>query len=460
MTEPRVHGASFRDPSGHVFSVEGKLFRSVSPAYAAHYDLLMTSGLYDSLVLGGRLVAHEEVDTAAPANERIYRILEPEVIPFISYPWEWSFSQLKDAALLTLDIAWSALEHGMVLKDASAFNVQFLGTQPIFIDTLSFDTYVEGQQWQAYRQFCEHFLAPLELQARVNPSLSGLLRINLDGVPLGLAARLLPRSTLFRPSTLLHIHSHARAQRAYADSQGQARRATMTKRSLFALVDSLRSAVENCTWSAVGTEWADYYEETNYSDDAALCKIRAVEDFVAQVAPRHVWDLGANTGRYSRIASASGAYTVAFDIDPAAVDRAYRESRGKGEGLLLPLVLDLMNPTPNLGWALSERASFIDRGRPDAVLALALVHHLAIAQNVPLNRVAGFFAEIAPWLLIEFVPKTDSQVRRMLASREDIFPDYSVEGFEQAFSAHFDIEEEHPVWDSERALYTMRRRAL
>jgi hypothetical protein len=200
MTDREWHGASFRDPSGHVFrDNSGTLLRTVAPGYAEHYDLLMSSGLYDELVQSGKLVAHEEVPLTGLENEVVHRVLKPEMIPFISYPWEWSFSQLRDAALLTLDIAWAALDKGLVLKDASAFNVQFVGSRPVFIDTLSFEKYVEGEPWVAYRQLCQHFLAPLELRARVHPALADLSRINLDGVPLDVAASILPKSSMLRP---------------------------------------------------------------------------------------------------------------------------------------------------------------------------------------------------------------------------------------------------------------------
>ncbi len=459
MSSRNWSGSSFRDPSGHIFTENGVLYRSVAPTYAGHYSLLMSSGLYGTLVGRGQLVPHEEVDAPSIDEEAVHRVLRPERIPFISYPWEWSFSQLRDAALLTVDIAWKALEHGMVLKDASAFNVQFVGSRPVFIDTLSFETYVEGEPWVAYRQFCQHFLAPLELYARVGPSMAKLLKSDLDGIPLDLASRLLPRSTMLRPSTAMHIHAHARTQRKYSDSQGAATsRATVSKRSQFALLDSLRSAVKGCTWQPQGTEWGDYYDKTNYDDAAMASKLEAVERLLGRTSPSLVWDLGANTGRFSRLASERGIYTIAFDIDPAAVEKSYREGRSAKDPNLLPLVMDLMNPTPNLGWNLRERDSFLERGKPDVTLALALIHHLAIGQNVPLDRIAAFFSELTPSLIIEFVPKSDSQVRRMLASREDIFADYDKPGFERAFGRHFEFDETVSVKDTDRVLYSMRRR--
>ncbi len=464
----RVAG-SFRDPSGRVFTRDGTLYRTVNHYYRDDYDRLMESGLYQKLTERGLLVRHDEVDAAEvipadvtaagePAAADLYRLIRPKRIPFISYPYEWSFSQLKDAALLTLTVMGIALEHGMVLKDASAFNIQFVGCRPVLIDTLSFETYHEGAPWVGYRQFCQHFLAPLAIISYTDVRGGQLLRSNLDGIPLELAGRLIPKRTLAKPSLAMHLHAHARAQDRYADSGRSARTVSVSRRSLMGLIDSLTGATRKLTWQAGTTEWSDYYDDTNYSEAAMAAKEGLVGRFIDQAKPGSVWDLGANTGRFSRLASGLGAYTVAFDIDPAAVEKAYLDARERTDERLLPLVQDLMNPSPDLGWALMERQSLTGRGRPDLVLALALVHHLAIGQNVPLDYIAEFLAGLAPRLVIEFVPKADSQVQRLLASREDIFPDYDRAGFERAFDAHFAIEESAPVEGSERTLYLMTRK--
>ncbi len=459
MREPAWHGASFRDPSGHILTVDGELYRTVSEDYARDYDRLMSSGLYRAITDAGQLIAHEEVRLLTDIGGT-YRVLRPERIPFVSYPWEWSFSQLRDAALLTLDIAEQARERDMVLKDASAFNVQFIGTRPVFIDTLSFETQADGGSWVAYRQFCEHFLAPLELRRRVHPSLAGLSREYLDGVPLEVAHALLPVTSRLRPSTMMHIHAHSAAQRRYADAQATVERPRfVSDTSRRALLESLRSAVKACRWEPNGTEWSGYYENTNYEACSMEHKTSLTREFLHAIAPRTIWDLGANTGRFSRIAVESGAYTVSLDVDHGAVEKAYRAGRETGEERILPLVADLMNPTPNMGWALRERDSLFDRGSPDGVLALALIHHIAIANNVPLPRIAALFADLAPWLIIEFVPKSDSQVRRMLSSRRDIFSSYTREGFEAAFKGRFVIERSVPLAECDRVMYLMRTRS-
>lgn len=459
MTKSSIHNASFRDPSGFLFTRNGELYRQVNQSCAADYDLLMTSGLYAKLVETGRLIPHEEVDLE-PAAPAAYKILRPELVPFISYPYEWSFGQLKDAALATLSIQKRALKFGVSLKDASAYNIQFYKGKATLIDTLSFEKYKEGEPWVAYRQFCQHFLAPLALMTYRDVRLSQLLRIYIDGVPLDLVSELLPSRTRWVLGLSAHIHIHARAQKRYSEADIAAERGgrKLTKDALLGLIESLQTTVRKLEWKPAGTEWADYYADNNYTDAAFEHKKELVGEWVKRIGAKTIWDLGGNTGIFSRVAAASGAFVVSSDIDPSAVEINYRQVKENKEQSILPLVLDLTNPSPSLGWHNRERDAFLERGPADAVLALALVHHMAIANNVPLARVAEFFAACGEWLVIEFVPKSDSQVQRLLRSREDIFPEYTREGFESAFGQWYTIREFSAVRDSERRVYLMKRK--
>ncbi|MBN2118748.1 MAG: class I SAM-dependent methyltransferase [Anaerolineales bacterium] len=473
MTTPSQNSgqlsASFRDPSGFLFSRDGVLYRQVNRKYEHEYARLMESGLYDKLVKVGLLIPHIEADQppaeearaerSEPTGERsrseAYKVIQPERVPFISYPYEWSFSQLKDAALATLSIQRRALKLGMSLKDASAYNIQFVRGKAALIDTLSFEIYKEGQPWVAYRQFCQHFLAPLALMALRDVRLNQLLRVYIDGVPLDLASELLPSRTRFNFGLLTHIHLHASAQKRYSGAEVKSRAGTMSKQALTAFLESLDSAVRKLNWNPGGTEWGNYYDITNYSEAAFEHKKRLVGEWAGRVKPALVWDLGANNGVFSRAASGAGAYVVSSDVDPSAVEQNYRISKEAKEQNLLPLLLDLTNPSPASGWANQERDSFYGRGPADMVLALALVHHLAISNNVPLPQLADFLAKWGKWLVIEFVPKSDSQVQKLLVSRDDIFPTYTREGFESAFRQRFNIREAVPVQESERMLYLM-----
>lgn len=452
--------ASFRDPSGFMFHQDGVLYRQVNVSYQKDYDLLMGSGLYHRLVDDGWLVAHQEVDRALAGSDSAYKVLRPEPIPFISYPYEWSFGQFKNAALLTLAIQKRAMEFGMTLKDCTAYNVQFRDGQVILIDTLSFEAYREGLPWVAYRQFCQHFLAPLALMTLTDVRLNQLVRTNIDGIPLDLASRLLPFRSKLRPALAIHIHLHAKMQSAYGGEGGGARSAKRRfgRGALLGLVDHLESAIRRFHWEPEKTEWADYYRKNSYSDAALARKEALVGEYLDRIQPTMVWDLGANTGRFSRIAAARGITTVAFDLDPSCIELNYREVVQRREPRILPLLLDLINPSPGTGWLNRERNSFLNRGPVDAALALALVHHLAIGNNLPLLSIADFLRQVGRSLIIEFVPKDDPQVARLLASREDIFPDYHQHEFERCFRQFFEIEASAPIPDTGRVLYLMRGR--
>ncbi len=458
MSEFHRNPASFRDPSGFVYRRDGLLLRQVNDTYRAHYDALMESGLYDELVSDGLLVPHDAVDPALAMTPHAYQVIAPEPVPFISYPYEWCFGQLKDAALLTLGVQRRALERGLTLKDASAFNVQFVEGRPILIDTLSFELRGEGEPWIAYRQFCQHFLAPLLLMAHVDVRLSRLFTSFLDGLPLDLVSDLLPRRTWLRLSSLLHIHLHARSLRRYSGVRATEHRLyrSVSQTALLGLVDSLESAVRRLSADPGGTEWADYERDHNYSDAARRAKEEQVLRVLEAVKPEVVWDLGANTGAFSRIAARAGARVISLDGDPSAVELNYRGIKEEGETGVLPLLVDLACPTPASGWANTERDSLEHRGPADLLLALALIHHLGITHNVPIARILEWLGRLGRHVLVEFVPKSDPQAQRLLLSREDIFHDFTQESFERTARDYFAIEWQRPVADTGRTLYLMR----
>ena len=459
--------ASFRDPSGFVFRHDDELLRQVNQRYAGDYDLLMSSGLYDALADKALLIAHEEIEPYSvppvPGTNR-YIIIRPEVVPYISYPYEWCFSQLKDAALLTLAVQHVALQHGMTLKDASAYNIQFMGCKPVFIDTLSFEAFREGEPWIAYRQFCQHFLGPLAVMAFCDVRLGRLSAGFIDGLPLDLVSGLLPVRTKAKYSFLAHIHLHAGSQKRHEDvgrDDAVKKSGNMTKTMQLALAASLEKAVNKCRLPAIKTEWGDYYEDTNYSTDSMTAKEQLVTSLVNTHVGREetIHDFGGNTGKFSRLVAEPGRYVLSHDIDELAVERNYLFNNENNVENVLPLILDLANPSPGLGWGLRERDSIVDRIEDDVIMALALIHHIVISNNVPMDVFAGFLARLASKLIIEFVPKEDSQVQRRLATREDIFDDYDIEHFEEAFKKYFSITDKRAIEDTKRTLFVMVRQA-
>jgi hypothetical protein len=453
--------SSFRDPDGFIFSYNGKLYRCINFSYQQNYEHLIQSGLYDRLVENELLIPHKEVQIPnIETTINYYKILEPEVIPFISYPYEWSFSQLKDAALVTLQIQKMALQYGMCLKDASAYNIQFRHGKPILIDILSFEKYQEGKPWVAYKQFCEHFLVPLALMAYKDIRLNQLLKIYIDGIPLNLATKLLPFRSWLRFSLLLHIHLHARSQKYLLNKNINVDKRTFSKKSLLSLIDSLESAISKLKWEPEKTEWSEYYKDTNYSQEAMFHKKKLVDDYIEEVKPNTVWDLGANIGIFSRIASNKGIYTVSFDSDPSVVEKSYLQVKNYKERNILPLCVDLTNPSPSIGWSNKERLSLIERGPCDLALMLGLIHHIAISNNVPLIQIADFLSQICRYLIIEFVPKDDSQVQKLLRFRKDIFQDYDERNFEIAFLNYFSILKREKIVDSKRTIYLMKNKNI
>jgi len=449
---------SFRDPSGFLFFRNDILYRQINHSYKKEYDKLVQTKLYDSLTSSKKLISHEETDVNG-LNNNAAIVIKPILLPFISYPYEWSFSQLKDAALLTLDIMQACLEEDMILKDASAYNIQFVDGQPIFIDTLSFAIYEEGLPWNAYKQFCQHFLAPLALMAHKDIRLNKLLINYIDGIPLDLTSSLLPLKTRFSFSLAIHIHAHAKQQKKSGALVIKPSHLKMSKLSLLALVDSLKTAINKLSWKAIGTEWEDYYiSNNNYKPDSLSHKENLIEDIIKTIKPNDVCDLGANDGRFSQIAAKYSNHVISCDIDPACVEKNYLYNKEDNIKNIQPLLIDLFNPSPEIGWNNRERDSFIKRKKYNLSLVLGLIHHLAISNNLPLEKIAKFLSQISEYLLIEWIPKEDSQVIKLLSSREDIFNNYTEEDFLNSFMNYFLLEKSMSINGSIRKLYLFKKK--
>ncbi|MBI4945006.1 MAG: SAM-dependent methyltransferase [Bacteroidetes bacterium] len=458
------HG-SFRDPSGFSFYYNNEIFRAIAPSYFDHFELMKSSGLYDLLSSHEYLVKHnEEVDPPflQNANSSLasqfagFKIIKPKQIPFISYPYEWCFSQLKKAALLTLTIQSEALKHGMTLKDASAFNVQFIGNKPIFIDTLSFEKYKEGSPWIAYRQFCQHFLAPLALIAYKSESLSKLSQVFLDGIPLELTSSLLTMRSYLNTGIASHIHVHSKIQPKKTKKKSSDKRIMLSKRQLTTILDHLKETVNSLNLKTKRSLWNEYVSESSYTKKSTEEKSKIISGWLQSVKPKTIWDMGSNTGTYSLLASAFCNHVIAMDADHACMESFCHSLTNSKKNNILPLIIDLANPSPGIGWNNRERKTLIQRGKPDLIMALALVHHLRISHGIPFEKIARSFSEQGEWLIIEYVPKDDSQVEEMLQNREDIFTDYIFHRFIDIFSVYFDLHHQHELPESKRILCLMR----
>ena len=455
--------SSFRDNSGFVFQKNGLFYRQINQVYKQHYDFLISSGLYSNLTKKRYLIPHEEITLSDSSSPQVYKIIKPEQLTFISYPYEWSFSMLKDAALLTLEIQKIALQAGMFLKDASAYNVQFTAdARPIFIDTLSFEKYDNASAWVGYGQFCRHFLAPLALMSYTDVSLNQLLELHLDGVPLALTTKLLPLKTYVNTGLYLHLHLHAKVQGKSVEKEGvksqKVKEQTHSVASLLKITNHLISTIKSLRWHPSNTTWDEYY--TKWVGDAYLiAKKEIVSNYLQQIPLGWLIDFGANDGTFSFLAAEAGHEVGSFDIDPACVEKNYLKVRQHKLKSVMPLITNLINPSPGIGWSNTEREPFLKRiGKSKNGMVLAVIHHICIANNIPLQRVADFFADSFEYLIIEFVPKSDEKVKILLEHRNDIFDTYTVEGFETAFYQHFILVEKILVKPTERILYLLKKK--
>lgn len=457
------HPSSYRDPSGFMFSHTDKSgnkkwYRQVNQVYKEDLDLLLSSGLYEKLAQKKLLIPHKQIDENLSGDKDWYATLEPEQIDFLSYPWEWSFDMLKDAALLTLQITRDAISSGMILKDATPFNIQWHQGRLIFIDTLSFEKYDPDKPWIAYRQFCESFLAPLLLMHYRKIPLQQLSRSWPEGIPLAVAKTLLPWRSKLSLHSYLHIHLHASV--ASKQKSNKASAGKFSKQKMLNLISSLELLVGKLSFAAQRSAWSEYYDEASQRKNYLEEKKKIINGWLANLNEvRTASDLGANDGEFSHLLTAKGIRTIAADIDPYCINRLYLEIKKSGEKYLQPMIVDLADPSPAIGFNNEERASLVARLDTDLCMALALIHHLAIGKNISLAMIAEFMNRITHHLIIEFVPKTDEKVIYMLAGKKDIYHNYSQEEFEKQFAGFFKIEKKEPIGNSGRILYLMKRNA-
>ena len=416
----------------------------------------MQDGLYGLLTKKNWLVSHVEIlDAELQFADAL--IILPRQIPVITYPYEWSFAMWQDAALLTLNIAKESIEKGMLLKDATPFNIQFLNGSPIFIDTLSFEIYSPERPWIAYRQFCECFLAPLLLQQYCHADMNKIFTLYPNGIPLEILISLLPKKAKWNLHNYLHIYLQATTV-TQADKTKIAKAATkFSKQKLLLLLNGLITYVARLHVKKAKTNWDDYYASTILSDEYLQEKTKLVTSFLSTISYSSIIDLGANDGHFSLLFKNTATEIIAVDGDANCINKLYSTIRNQKIKNILPLINTLHTPSPAIGWNNAERASFNERIKGDVVLSLALIHHLAIANNLPFQFIAEWFALMGKYLLIEFVPKKDEKVQLLLQNRQDIFTDYTVTNFENVFSKKFKIVQQQKIKGTERMLYLMEK---
>lgn len=461
MDSPREEAGSFRDPGGFIFTASGRVFRAITRHSLEDWNVFSASPLFRELQHERLLIPTQPVAADAALrcefSDTGTVVVEHERVPFVSYPYEWSFAMLKEAALLHLDLLERALPHDFILKDASPFNVQFLGSQPIFIDVLSFTRLQPGEPWAGYNQFCRLFLFPLMLQAYKEVPFQPWLRSDLEGLDPTLISRLMSARDLLRPGVLTHVTLHAWLQKRMEGERVSVRRrihrAGLSKDALARNLRGLRRLLSRLEAKDDSSHWVDYSHTCGYEQAAREQKEAFVQQAAAARRRRLVWDLGSNTGQFSRIAAEHADYVVAMDADPATVDLLYRCLQEEGRQNILPLLMNLANLSPDQGWRGLERRSPLARGRPDLVLCLALLHHLVLQANIPLLAVLAWLGELGAALVIEFTSKEDPMARRLLLNKDDTYDDYQRPYFEDSLKKFFRIEQSRELPGGTRFLY-------
>lgn len=460
--EPSADPGSFRDPDSRVFRDGDRVLRALSERGLEDWEQLAGTEFFTRMQDDGRIVRTERFeDPPAIRLDGVSAVLRHERVPFVSYPYEWPFSMLREAALLELELLRAALAEDMVLKDGSPYNVQWRGSRPVFIDVGSFERLGEGEPWAGYRQFCTLALYPLMIQAYAGLPFQPWLRGSLEGIEPAEARAVLRGRHTFRPGVLAHVALHARLERREGDrdTRTEVKKAGFRKELIEANVGRLQKLVGKLDWGSSKTAWSDYSDRAHYDAEELDRKDRFVREACVSVRPGLTWDLGCNDGRYSRIAAETSGYVIAVDGDHATVEALYRDLRSENDERILPLVMDLADQSPARGWRGLERTRLEERGRPDLVFCLALVHHLSIAANVPLAEVVDWLASLGGTLVIEFAGRDDQMVKRLLSrKRDDAHPDYTLESFEQILGQRFEIVRREPLASGLRTLYEARPR--
>ncbi|EDP71775.1 NoeA host specific nodulation protein [Flavobacteriales bacterium ALC-1] len=459
MNAKNAHSSSFRDPSGYVFVDNGDIKRVIYPVYFKQYKALNDSDFFKTLFENELLIPHKEL-----TNTDKEVVIKAEKISFVTYPYEWSFNMYKEAALLTLKLQKYSLEQGFSLKDASAFNITFHNGKAIFIDTLSFDFYIENTPWRAYKQFITHFFGPLLLAHYHGAQQLKLMSNFIDGIPVKMISSMLPFKTRLSPILYSNIHLLAKLENKHnEDYKGETKVASLSKKGQLNIIKSLYDYIKNLELKE-HSEWGNYYDKINYTDDAFMQKSEIINTWVNTIKPECLIDVGGNDGTFVRKLNSSAKTSLVCDIDNNAVDFNHKIMKLNKEQFMLPFVLDVLNPSPSIGLNNKERDSFLNRIKelaPDVTLALAVIHHMSLSGNVPFSESAKFFSTFSKHLIIEFPKREDSWVQRLLNAKGDFkdhFDFYSLDNFISEYTNTFEIIEQKEIEDSKRVIFLLRKK--
>lgn len=456
---------SFRDPLSRVYISGDKVVRAFTAEGAKDIDAVWQKKSIQNALKSGELIESHIVDPASVGLSAPWTsAMTHPLVPFISYPYEWTFSMLKDAALLQLKITSDALADGVGVKDATPYNVQFIGSRAQFIDAGSFEKRKKGDPWYGYKQFCEMFLYPLMLQGYLGVGYQPFLRGAVNGISPDTMRKLLPGSLRKpRKGRFTHVVLHAAAQNRFADSNVDVKKASakagMNPQVLLATMKKLTKIVQKLSLGDKKSTWSNYSERGHYIESSLDEKQRFVRDAVASAPRSQVWDIGCNDGVFSRIAAAHSDYVVAMDADPLVIDRLYNTLKAEKNEKILPLYVDMSDSGGGIGWRGQERPGIFDRGNPNIVLVLAVIHHLAITFNIPLASQLDMFRDLTPEMVIEMPHADDPMVKKLLINkREGIHDDFNLEEFERLLTERFEIKSKMLLSSGTRTIFHVVRK--
>jgi len=450
------HPSSYRDPSGFIFTHEGVLYRQINKCFAKNFEIFINSGLHDHLIKEEMLIADSIINENLTGSGDWHLTLKPQLIPFISYSYEWSFDMLKDAALLTLKLAKEAMKFGMLLKDATPLNIQFYKGKPIFIDSLSFEAYDETKPWIAYRQFCETFLAPLALMHYLQTPLQPMLLAYPDGIPLSVAAKLLPWKSKLNLNVNLHVHLQTKIAAKADNTNKSSKEFKFSASKLKNILSSLESSIQYFQLNASSGSWSGYYNEAEQREDYLDEKKAIISQWLSSLQLKTAIDVGANEGFFSKLLNDQNIEVLSADSDHFSINNLYKQIKKEDIENIMPLIIDFANPSPAIGVNNTERNPFLERVNVDLVIALAVIHHLAIGRNIPFAYIATLFKKFGPYLIIEFVPKEDEKIQLMLQHKKDIYNWYTEENFLKEFAAFYHVAASEVIGQSKRKLFLMQ----
>lgn len=454
---------SFRDPNNKVYYYKKRVIRGVSEEAKRNWENISTQPFFKALLEKGsviptRKITEEDQTRSAILSKGWKEALEHERIPFISYPYEWPFSMLKDAALLQLKLVRDCVENEWTLKDATAYNIQWHKAKPVFIDTVSFEPRAANSAWVGYRQFCMMYLYPLMLKAHLDIDYLPILRSSLDGINPIEMAKIFRISQMFKKGVLPHVIFPAkmedRISKTERDQKPVKKRAVKnTQNMVLGLIAGLESVVRKLDVNIQHTDWSQYENTHSYADQEFIKKKAFVEKCVLAREWDMAWDIGSNTGTFSKICSPSCNSVISIDGDHDAIEQLYRREKINTESNILPLVMNLSNISPDQGWGGSERKSLENRGTPDIVICLALIHHIALSANVPIKMFMAWLRKLNSAVILEYVDRSDAMVEKLLANKSETYPDYNLESFEHCAKEMFDIKDTMLLKNGSRKIF-------